>query len=115
VGFVMSNMVVKKWLLQRITAVILVPLLIWFLSVFIGLVQKDFQSIILFFKDNVNFVLSVIFLIIVFSHMKLGMGEIFEDYIQDNRYKSVANLIITALATILPLITIVSLVFIKFN
>jgi succinate dehydrogenase / fumarate reductase membrane anchor subunit len=111
----MSNMVVKKWLLQRITAVILVPLLIWFLSVFIGLVQKDFQSIILFFKDNVNFVLSVIFLIIVFSHMKLGMGEIFEDYIQDNRYKSVANLIITALATILPLITIVSLVFIKFN
>jgi succinate dehydrogenase / fumarate reductase membrane anchor subunit len=114
-GFVMSNMVVKKWLLQRITAVILVPLLIWFLSVFIGLVQKDFQSIILFFKDNVNFVLSVIFLIIVFSHMKLGMGEIFEDYIQDNRYKSVANLIITALATILPLITIVSLVFIKFN
>ena len=111
----MSNMVVKKWLLQRITAVILVPLLIWFLSVFIGLVQKDFQSIILFFKDNVNFVLSVIFLIIVFSHMKLGMAEIFEDYIQDNRYKSVANLIITALATILPLITIVSLVFIKFN
>lgn len=111
----MSNMVVKKWLLQRITAVILVPLLIWFLSVFIGLVQKDFQSIILFFKDNVNFVLSVIFLIIVFSHMKLGMGEIFEDYIQDNRYKSVANLTITALATILPLITIVSLVFIKFN
>jgi succinate dehydrogenase / fumarate reductase membrane anchor subunit len=115
VGFVMSNMVVKKWLLQRITAVMLVPLLIWFLSVFIGLVQKDFQSIILFFKDNVNFVLSIIFLIIVFSHMKLGMGEIFEDYIQDNRYKSVANLIITALATILPLITIVSLVFIKFN
>ena len=111
----MSNMVVKKWLLQRITAVILVPLLIWFLSVFIDLVQKDFQSIIFFFKDNVNFVLSVIFLIIVFSHMKLGMGEIFEDYIQDNRYKSVANLIITALATILPLITIVSLVFIKFN
>jgi succinate dehydrogenase / fumarate reductase membrane anchor subunit len=115
VGFVMSNMVVKKWLLQRITAVMLVPLLVWFLSVFIGLVQKDFQSIILFFKDNVNFVLSIIFLIIVFSHMKLGMGEIFEDYIQDNRYKSVANLIITALATILPLITIVSLVFIKFN
>jgi len=111
----MSNMVVKKWLLQRITAVMLVPLLIWFLSVFIGLVQKDFQSIILFFKDNVNFVLSIIFLIIVFSHMKLGMGEIFEDYIQDNRYKSVANLIIAVLATILPLITIVSLVFIKFN
>ena len=47
--------------------------------------------------------------------MKLGMGEIFEDYIQDERYKSVANLIISALATILPLITIVSLILIKIN
>ena len=45
----MSNLVVKKWLLQRITAVILVPLLLWFLYIFVGLVQKDYQSIIVFF------------------------------------------------------------------
>jgi len=38
----MSNNVVKKWMLQRITAVILLPLLIWFLSIFVGLVQKDY-------------------------------------------------------------------------
>jgi succinate dehydrogenase hydrophobic anchor subunit len=47
--------------------------------------------------------------------MKIGMGEIFEDYIQDSRYKSVANLIISIFATVLPLITIVSLILIKFN
>ena len=111
----MSNLVVKKWLLQRITAVILVPLLLWFLYIFVGLVQKDYQSIIVFFRNDINFILSIIFLIIVFLHMKIGMGEIFEDYIQDERYKSVANLIISALATILPLITIVSLILIKIN
>jgi succinate dehydrogenase hydrophobic anchor subunit len=53
--------------------------------------------------------------LLVFSHMKIGMGEIFEDYIQDSRYKSVANLIISIFATVLPLITIVSLILIKFN
>ena len=111
----MSNLVVKKWLLQRITAVILVPLLLWFLYIFFALVQKDYQSIIFFFRNDINFILSIIFLIIVFLHMKLGMGEIFEDYIQDERYKSVANLIISALAIILPLITIVSLILIKIN
>ena len=108
----MSNLVVKKWLLQRITAVILVPLLLWFLYIFVGLVQKDYQSIIVFFRNDINFILSIIFLIIVFLHMKLGMGEIFEDYIQNSRYKSVANLLMTAFATVLPLLTIVSLFFI---
>ena len=111
----MSNLVVKKWLLQRITAVILVPLLLWFLYIFVGLVQKDYQSIIVFFKNDIKFILLIIFFVIFIFQMSIRMGEIFEDYIQDERYKSVANLIISALATILPLITIVSLILIKIN
>ena len=35
-GSIMRNVAVTKWILQRVTAVILLPLLIWFLSVFIG-------------------------------------------------------------------------------
>lgn len=112
---VMRNVAITKWILQRVTAVILLPLLIWFLSVFIGLVQKDFITIIIFFENTINFSFSIIFLVLVFSHMKIGMGEIFEDYIQDSRYKSVANLIISIFATVLPLITVVSLILIKFN
>ncbi|MEK9742139.1 MAG: succinate dehydrogenase, hydrophobic membrane anchor protein [Pelagibacteraceae bacterium] len=111
----MSNNVVKKWMLQRITAVILLPLLIWFLSIFVGLVQKDYQVVIAFFKNDINFVLSVILLTLVFLHMKIGMGEIFEDYIQNSKYKSVANFIISVFATVLPLATVVSLILIKFN
>ncbi len=111
----MSNNVVKKWMLQRISAVILLPVLIWFLSIFTGLIQKDYQTVLAFFKNDINFVFSVILLVLVFFHMKIGMGEIFEDYIQNSRYKSVANFIISIFATVLPLVTIVSLVLIKFN
>ena len=50
----MRNIAVTKWILQRVTAVILLPLLIWFLSVFIGLVQKDFTTVIIFFKNNIG-------------------------------------------------------------
>jgi len=46
--------------------------------------------------------------------MKIGTSEIFEDYIQNTQYKIVANLIISLFAIILPLLTIVSLVLIKF-
>ena len=57
----MRNIAVTKWILQRVTAVILLPLLIWFLSVFIGLVQKDFTTVIIFFENNINFSFSVSF------------------------------------------------------
>jgi succinate dehydrogenase / fumarate reductase, membrane anchor subunit len=113
--YFMKNIAVTKWILQRITAVILLPLLVWFLSFFVGLVQKDYQTVLVFFKNDINFTVSIIFLIIAFSHMKIGMGEIFEDYIQNNRYKNVANFIISIFATTLPLITIVSLVLTKFS
>ena len=68
----MRNVAITKWILQRVTAVILLPLLIWFLSVFIGLVQKDFKTIIIFFENNINFSLSFVFLVIVFSNSKWG-------------------------------------------
>ncbi len=45
----MKNIAVTKWILQRITAVILLPLLVWFLSFFVGLVQKDYQTVLGFF------------------------------------------------------------------
>jgi len=57
----MRNVAVTKWILQRVTAVILLPLLIWFLSVFIGLVQKDFATFTIFFKIILIFLFQLFF------------------------------------------------------
>ena len=108
----MKNIAVTKWILQRVSAVILLPLLLWFLFIFLNLVKQDYQNIVLFFQDDIKFIITLVFLIISFFHMKIGMSEIFEDYIQNSRYKNVANLLMTAFATVLPLLTIVSLFFI---
>ena len=108
----MKNIAVTKWILQRVSAVILLPLLLWFLFIFLNLVKQDYQNIVLFFQDDIKFIITLVFLIISLFHMKIGMSEIFEDYIQNSRYKSVANLLMTAFATVLPLLTIVSLFFI---
>ena len=67
--YFMKNIAVTKWILQRITAVILLPLLVWFLSFFVGLVQKDYQTVLVFFKNDINFIVSIIFLILAFSQM----------------------------------------------
>ena len=90
----------------------LVAITIMVFVYFLNLVKQDYQNIVLFFQDDIKFIITLIFLIISFFHMKIGISEIFEDYIQNSRYKSVANLLMTAFATVLPLLTIVSLFFI---
>ena len=90
----------------------LIAFAIMVLFIFLKLVKQDYQNIVLFFQDDIKFIITLIFLIISFFHMKIGISEIFEDYIQNSRYKSVANLLMTAFATVLPLLTIVSLFFI---
>ena len=105
----MKNIAVTKWILQRLSAIILVPFLIWTLFIFINLLQEDYQNAIIFFQNDIHFILISGFLILAFFHMKIGMGEIFEDYIHNSRYKSVANLLISLFAAVLPLVTIVCL------
>jgi len=45
-------------------------------------------------------------------HLKLGLGEIIEDYIQDERLKGVLNKITMLYSAILPIVGIVSLIII---
>ena len=66
----MKNIAVTKWILQRVSAVILLPLLLWFLFIFLNLVKQDYQNIVLFFQDDIKFIITLVFLIISFFHMK---------------------------------------------
>ncbi|NCV23739.1 MAG: succinate dehydrogenase, hydrophobic membrane anchor protein, partial [Proteobacteria bacterium] len=67
----MKNIAVTKWILQRVSAVILLPLLLWFLFIFLNLVKQDYQNIVLFFQDDIKFIITLVFLIISFFHMKI--------------------------------------------
>jgi succinate dehydrogenase hydrophobic anchor subunit len=46
-----------------------------------------------------------------FFHAKISLNEIFEDYIHDIKIKNVANLLALLLSIIIPLITIVLLLY----
>ena len=53
-----------------------------------------------------------LFLIFTGLHLKLGLGEIVEDYIQDERVKGILNKLIMLYSAILPVVGIVSLIII---
>ena len=101
----------RKWILQRVSAVIVAPLIIWFLISLITLSTADYSSVINFFSKPLFSSLTIILLIAGFFHAKIGLSEIFEDYIQDEKIKNVANLLTFILSIIVPSITIILLLY----
>ena len=83
----------RKWIFQRISALIATPLIIWFLISLISLSTGDYNSVINFFSKPFFLFLTIILLITGFFHAKIGLNEIYEDYIQDEKIKNVANLL----------------------
>jgi len=101
----------RKWILQRISALMVAPLIIWFLISLISLSTGDYNSVINFFSKPLFLFLTIILLITGFFHAKIGLGEIFEDYIRDEKIKNVANLLTFLMSIIIPSITIILLLY----
>ena len=101
----------RKWIFQRISAIIVTPLIIWFLISLISLSTGDYNSVINLFSKPLFLFLTIILLITGFFHAKIGLSEIYEDYIQDEKIKNVANILTFLLSIIVPLVTIILLLY----
>ncbi len=101
----------RKWIFQRISALIVAPLIIWFLISLISLSTGDYNSVINFFSKPFFLFLTIILLVSGFFHAKIGLSEIFEDYIQDKKIKNVANLLVTILSIIIPVTILILFIY----
>ena len=101
----------RKWILQRGSALIAAPLIIWLLISLISLSTENYNSVVNFFSKPLFLFLIIILLIIGFFHVKIGLGEIFEDYIHDEKIKNIANLLTFLMSIIIPSITIILLLY----
>jgi succinate dehydrogenase / fumarate reductase, membrane anchor subunit len=72
---------VEHWWLQRITAVALVPLGLWFASAIIRLVGADVDNVRDWVGNPLPAILLVLLLIATFYHAALGLQVVIEDYI----------------------------------
>ncbi len=67
--------------LQRATAVILVPLTIWFVWAIARYTGAEYYEVKAFFANPINASLMLIFVLTGLYHMTLGVQVIIEDYI----------------------------------
>ena len=72
---------VEHWLAQRITAVALVPLALWFVISLIQLVGADFDTVQDWVGRPLPAILLVLLFIATFYHAALGLQVVIEDYV----------------------------------
>ena len=101
----------KKWILHRVSAIILAPLYVWLYFSLISLSTKNYSEAIYFFKNPLNEILTIIVFFIGFFHAKISLSEIFEDYIHNQKNKDVANIFAMVLCIIVPVIILILLIY----
>tara|TARA_B110001450_G_C17264105_1_gene336730 strand:+ start:105 stop:431 length:327 start_codon:yes stop_codon:yes gene_type:complete len=101
------NIATKKWILLKISSLILIPLMLWFILNFISIYDKSFEEILSFFSNSTSRFLFSLFVTFAFFFSALSISEVFEDYISENNLKNVANRILYLSAIIFPIITII--------
>ena len=101
------NLATKKWIFMKISSVILVPLMLWFIINFISIYNQNYLEVLKFFTIQlINFYL-VFLSVFAYFFSALSISEVFEDYIQNEKIKYAANKALNIFAIIMPLITII--------
>jgi len=101
------NNATKKWLAMKVSSVVLIPLMIWFILNLVSVFDKDYVDIVSFFSNQPSKILVSLLLVFAYFFSALSISEVFEDYIQDEKIKNVANKTLNIFAIITPLITII--------
>ena len=101
------NIATKKWILLKISSLILIPLMFWFILNFVSIYDKSFEEVLGFFSNINSKLLFSLFIIFAFFFSALSISEVFEDYISENNLKNVANRLLYLSAIIVTLITII--------
>lgn len=75
------------WWHQRLTAVALVPLSLWFVNAILTHMHDDHAAVVAWIGSPLVSALLVALIVSVFYHAKLGLQVVIEDYVHDELAK----------------------------
>ena len=80
---------VEHWWAERISAVALVPLTLWFVASIIAHTGSDYASFVAWMKEFPTAISMILLLFALFYHTALGLQVVIEDYVHSD-FKFVA-------------------------
>ena len=97
----------KKWIFLKISSVILIPLMLWFLFNLTSFYDESYDEVIIFFVSQPTKFLFLLFIIFAYFYSSLSISEVFEDYLKNEKLKNVANKLLYLFAIMIPFLTII--------
>ena len=85
------------------------PLMLWFLFNLVSYYDKSYDEVLLFFTSQPTKFLFSLFIIFAYFYSSLSISEVFEDYIESEKLKYVANRLLYLFAIIIPISTLLIL------
>ena len=99
----------KKWIFLKISSAVLIPLMLWFLFNLVSFYDKSYNEVFSFFAEQPTKFLFSLFIIFAYFYSSLSISEVFEDYIESEKLKYVANRLLYLFAIIIPISTLLLL------
>jgi len=106
---------VQLWWMQRLSAVALVPLSLWFVWALIAHMGADHAAIVGWLRWPSNAVLLILLVAASFHHAQIGLQVVIEDYIHHEGLKLASIIAIKLLAVLLAAGTIFGVLRIAFG
>jgi len=91
----------KEWRLQRLTAVALIPLGLWFVASMLRLAVSDRVTAVAWLGSPVPALLTILFVLAVLAHAVVGVRSVLDDYVHTRARLIAADLLVRAVAFIL--------------
>ena len=96
----------KKWIFLKISSIILVPLMLWFIFNLVSFYDKSYEEVLTFFTNQPTKFIFSLFIVFAYFYSALSISEVFEDYIENQKLKNVANKLLYYSAIIITISTI---------
>lgn len=98
----------RHWWAQRVTAIALVPLLIWFVGALVSVADADYATVVDWMRSPFVTILMIGLLGALFHHAQLGVQVVLEDYVHTEWLKFASIILVKLAALILGLAGIVA-------
>jgi succinate dehydrogenase / fumarate reductase membrane anchor subunit len=99
---------VQHWWWQRLTAVVLVPLCLWFIGTIVTMQASDYSTVINWIQSPLVSGLLVFLIAALFYHTQLGLQVVIEDYVHSEWVKITALIVAQFLMVLLALTAVIA-------
>lgn len=103
------------WWVQRVTAVANIPLVLFMVISFVGNAGKGHADWVAWLQQPVVAVLTILFVLNVTYHMRLGLQVVIEDYVHSHGLKITSLLLITFACVLIAALSVFSVLRIAFG